>query len=186
MAKVFDEFVLQAGSREAVIQKLTELYGWDEETFKRKILKLVVLEEELSKKLVNDPNFNADKLRLAEEIKKELQGGADFALLAKGKSEDPGSAARGGDLGFFGHGMMVPEFEDAAFALKPGEISDVIKSPYGFHIIKVEDVKSEKKVVKEVRARHILIRFKSLDEFINEKLAAAKVYRLLKVPSAVN
>ncbi len=77
----------------------------------------------------------------AMEIKKELDNGADFAELAKKYSEDPGTKDRGGDLGYFGKGRMVPPFENAAFALKKGEVSDLVKTPFGYHLIKVEDRK---------------------------------------------
>lgn len=72
----------------------------------------------------------------ADTILAELKQGGDFAAIAKEKSIDPGSKDKGGDLGFFGKGAMVPEFEEAAFALKVNEISAVVQSEHGFHIIK--------------------------------------------------
>ena len=75
----------------------------------------------------------------AEAIRKEVAGGADFATVAKRESDDTGSGAQGGDLGSFGHGQMVPEFEKAAFEAKPGEITPVIRTQYGYHIIQVQE-----------------------------------------------
>ncbi|MFD0670516.1 peptidylprolyl isomerase [Cohnella sp. GCM10027633] len=78
----------------------------------------------------------------ADAILADLKAGQDFATIAKAKSVDTGSAVNGGELGdFFGPGAMVPEFEEAAFKLNKGEISEVVPSEYGFHIIKVTDVK---------------------------------------------
>lgn len=80
----------------------------------------------------------------ANEIKDKLAKGEDFAKLAKENSTDPGSKGKGGDLGFFGRGQMVKEFEEAAFALKVGEISAPVKTEYGYHIIKVTEIKDAK------------------------------------------
>jgi parvulin-like peptidyl-prolyl isomerase len=78
---------------------------------------------------------------------------ADFAKLAKDNSQDPGSAAKGGDLDWFGRGAMVKAFEDAAFALKDGQVSDVVRSDFGFHVIRVTGVRPEHvKPFEEVKA----------------------------------
>lgn len=96
----------------------------------------------------------------AEDVLKRVKAGEDFAKLAKEFSTDPGSKDKGGDLGWFGRGQMVPEFDKAAFALQPGQVSEIVESQFGFHIIKVDEKKTETKDGKpeeQVHARHILI-----------------------------
>jgi peptidyl-prolyl cis-trans isomerase D len=88
----------------------------------------------------------------AEALLKQIKAGADFAALANNESEDEVSNTKGGDLDFFGRGRMVKEFEDVAFSLPVGQVSDVVKSSFGFHIIKVTDKKPEsRKSLDEVR-----------------------------------
>jgi peptidyl-prolyl cis-trans isomerase D len=85
----------------------------------------------------------AVKAKAEEVLKMAKAPNADFAALAKKYSEDESNASNGGDLDYFGRGRMVPEFENAAFAMKAGEISDLVKTAFGFHIIKVVDNKPE-------------------------------------------
>ncbi len=118
---------------------------------------------------------------LADKVLKQLQDGADFAQLAKTYSDDKSNAANGGELGSFGRGVMVKEFEDAAFALRPGQLSGIVQTPFGFHIIKVEEytepgVKSLVDVIDEVKAglavekSHQLAYEKAMDAYnINRK-----------------
>jgi peptidyl-prolyl cis-trans isomerase D len=82
------------------------------------------------------------KREQAEKLLAQAREGADFADLARKHSQDPGSAANGGDLGFFRRGMMVPSFEAAAFALPVGQLSEVVESPFGYHLILVEQVEA--------------------------------------------
>ena len=82
-----------------------------------------------------------EALAKAQDLEKQIAAGADFAKLATAESDDAGSAVKGGDLGFFRHGQMVPSFDEAAFKLTPGHVSEPVKSQFGYHIIKVEAVK---------------------------------------------
>jgi peptidyl-prolyl cis-trans isomerase C len=90
------------------------------------------------------PEFNASHILVeteeqAQEIRAELEGGADFAALAEEHSTDPGSAANGGNLGWFGPGRMVPPFEAAVTELEQGEVSEPVQTQFGWHLIRLED-----------------------------------------------
>jgi peptidyl-prolyl cis-trans isomerase D len=88
--------------------------------------------------IANKPKDEVPKIKAqAEALNKQIKGGGDFADLATKNSQDPGSAQKGGDLGWVSRGQMVKNFEDAVFTLKPNEISDVVTTEYGFHIIQV-------------------------------------------------
>lgn len=136
-----------------------------------------------------DQKATADEKKSAREkadkLLKELKGGADFAALAKANSTCP-SSQQGGDLGFFGKGQMVPQFEQAAYALKPGEISDVVETQFGYHIIKLTEKKAADKVdFKEAQPRieEYLKNQKisaAVNDFLTEAKKSAKIEILLK------
>jgi len=112
-------------------------------------------------------------LELGEIIKRIADGESTFEEEAKIESDDEGSAKNGGELGWFKRGEMVPEFEQVAFTLKPGAISEPVKTNFGYHVIMVEDRKMQKDSVVEVKARHILRKIQptaetldSLEEYV--------------------
>jgi len=107
-------------------------------------VQLEQVQVELAALASNPAATEAQRLR-AIEILGRIRAGEDFAALAKEFSEDPGSAANGGDLGFFARGQMVKGFEDAAFALEPGTLSEPVRTEYGYHIIQVEEHRAAQK-----------------------------------------
>jgi foldase protein PrsA len=118
--------------------------------------------------------------KTAQEVKKKLDGGAKFEDLAKEYSKDPGSAAQGGDLGFFGPGKMVPEFEEAAYALEVNKISEPVKSQHGYHIIKVTEKKEKESYEKMKDELEYELKLAQLDatkiqEVMKRELKAADV-----------
>ena len=134
--------------------------------------------------LLMTQNKSADDAKKLEvkigDLLKQIRAGADFAELAKKNSEDPGSAPKGGDLGWISKGQMVPNFEATAFSLKKGEISNVIKTEYGFHIVQVtdredarvkpfEEVKAE--LATETKKKQVFERMQSASEQARAALA---------------
>jgi peptidyl-prolyl cis-trans isomerase C len=117
----------------------------------------------------------------AKAILEQLKGGADFATLAKEKSKDPG-AAEGGDLGYFSKEQMVPEFAEVAFKMYPGQLSNPVKTQFGWHIIKLEDKRTKQppefEKVKD-QIEQFLAR-KAQTEFITKLRQTAKIERLDK------
>jgi peptidyl-prolyl cis-trans isomerase C len=117
----------------------------------------------------------------AKAILEQLKGGADFATLAKEKSKDPG-AAEGGDLGYFTKDQMVPEFAEVAFKMYPGQLSNPVKTQFGWHIIKVEDKRTKQppefEKVKD-QIENFLAR-KAQTDFIAKLRQTAKIERLDK------
>jgi peptidyl-prolyl cis-trans isomerase C len=131
--EVLDKVTVNARDVQSFYDKNKDKYVEEEQVHARHIL--VRVPQEVS------PADDAKLKGKADEALKRAKKGEDFAALAKELSDD-GSKANGGDLGFFPRGRMVPAFEEAAFALQPGQISDVVRTQFGYHIIKVEEHKT--------------------------------------------
>lgn len=160
------------GGDENLKKVLVKYYNWTVDDFKVQ-LQAKMLRQKVAEKITGDDSLNKEAKNKAEQILKEVKENGDFEALAKKHSQDP-SAANGGDLGWFGKGKMVKEFEDVAFSLKKDEISGVVKTVYGYQIIKITETKEG-----EVKGSHILIKGKSFQDWLNEQKKEAKIINYL-------
>lgn len=116
----------------------------------------------------------------AKDIKKQLDDGEDFGELAKEKSTDEGSAEQGGEIGFFSVGSMVPEFEDAAYEMEKGDISDPVQSDFGFHIIEVLDIKESDEDIGSFEDNKDEIRQTIAERKVDQEEAMEKINKLIE------
>lgn len=175
LEKSFKDLLESNGGEEKIKENLDKYYnGMSIAEFKEQY-RIKMLRAKLAEKVNSDESISADAKKKAQEILARVKNGDDFADLAKKHSQDT-TAANGGDLGFFGKGKMVPEFEKVAFALEKGQVSEVVKTVYGYHIIKVDDKKGD-----EIKASHILFKAKDFNEWLKEKVADYKARRYVKI-----
>ncbi|MDI3503075.1 MAG: peptidyl-prolyl cis-trans isomerase [Candidatus Cloacimonadota bacterium] len=127
----------------------------------------------------------AEMKRSAIQVRDRILAGEDFAELARAYSDDPGSAQNGGSLGEFGRGRMVPEFEQAAFSLQPGEISEPVKTDFGWHIIRVDRIVSSNPAEPKIEASHILFKVEAsqttLAELEDKVLEAQEMLKKMSI-----
>ncbi len=175
---------------EAEIEKeIQQRYGWTYAQYEEKVIKNFVLQQKIGDKIQGDQKAREEIRNKALSILNDIKAGKDFSEEAKKYGED-GTKSNGGDLGWFGKGDMVPEFENAVYALKVGEITqDLVETEYGYHIIKLDERKTEKtkdakgKTVEaeKVHARHILFRFPTPETFLDQMAKSASFHLYAKV-----
>lgn len=163
--------ILQGGSAEEATAAIRRLYEWTPAEFKDNVLRIVVAREKIREKLSFDETLNRTARLQAERVYALVKAGdKPFDELAKAYSQDA-YAANGGDLGFVVRGEQLKEIDDAAFALEVGQVSDIIHTKYGFHILKVEEKKTANGQ-DQIRLRQIFTAAPSVDERINAAIDA--------------
>jgi foldase protein PrsA len=161
--QAFQQALKQAGMSENMIQKLIK----DEMLVQKMVTKVRedAKVEPADLKEVRASHILVSKESEAKNILARLNKGEDFAMLAKQYSQDPGSAVKGGDLGYFTTGQMVEPFEKTAFSLKVGETSGIVKTSFGYHIIRVADFRLRKFPGKEADVQNAALREKQEKTF---------------------
>jgi foldase protein PrsA len=175
--EIDDEFAKMAASAngEDPAKTIKDTYDWTTEQFKQKAMRPYLLAQKLATAMSNDSAAVATVEQRAQSFLDKIKAGEDFGKIARENSDDKASAVKDGDLGFFTKEVMVKEFADAAFSLKPGEVSNLVRTQFGFHIIKVTDVKKDKQgVVTEVQASHVLFALPDAQTELKKKFDSAK------------
>lgn len=170
-----NEMIAQFETAEEATKELMDRYGWTLATYEKKVIKPYILQQKLSERLQTDLDLRNDVKERAEKVLAEIKAGGDFEALAMKYGEDS-TASLGGDLDWFAKGDMVPQFEVAAFDLDINEISqELVESPFGYHIIRVDGKRvNEETKAEEVRARHIIFLFPSLEQSLDKAIQNAK------------
>jgi foldase protein PrsA len=176
----YDTYINEAGSKENLEKIVFEMYEWNLSKFEEMILKPFILQDKLNNYFIWSKDFNQDREQKINNILTQLKNNSsqeNFIELAKNSSEDASTINNGGDLGWFEKGKMVEEFENAAFNLKVGEISEVVRTIYGFHVIMIDEINEEEG---KIKARHILIKARHLGDAITEEKNQTKIIKFLK------
>lgn len=189
IADLKSQMLQQFKDEDAANAELEKRYGWDMNDYETKVMRPFILQNKLQEKLQNDPQIKQDLQNKAMQVLQQIKNGADFAEMAKQYGSDS-TATQGGDLGWFGRGEMVPQFEEAAFSLKKDELDqNLVETSYGYHIIKVTDKKTEKvkddkgKMVdkEQVRASHILFPFADLAQYLDTLAKQTNIHLYMSV-----
>lgn len=183
--KVYDTTILEQASLDTVggkaraearaAETLERLYGLRPSQFKTRVLHPFLIRQKLEIAVQDDEELNADKRRKAEAARQQLLEGKDFKDVALAFSEDPSAAATGGDRGFIGRGLLAPEVETAAFALEDGETSEVVKSVFGYHVLRVTGRQRQGGETVKVKLQEILVRPIQLDDWLEAQKKTASI-----------
>jgi peptidyl-prolyl cis-trans isomerase C len=171
LREVYFEKVIKSSVSDADARKV-----YDEQ------VKLIKPEEEVSAR-----HILVESEDKAKELKEKIKSGGDFVALAKEHSKDPGSKDDGGNLGYFGHGQMVPQFEEVVFKLAKGDVSDPVKTQFGWHLIKIEDKRMKQppafdivkdrivqsQLLQKAQQSAVALRAKSKIEFVDAEIKAS-------------
>jgi len=156
-------------------ETLEQLYGLRPSQFKTRVLHPFLIRQRLEAAIRDDEALNVEKRKKAEMALAELKEGKDFKGVALAYSEDPAVTSTNGDRGMIGRGLLAPEVEAAAFALKDGETSGVVKSQFGYHVLRVTERQEKDGETLKVHLHEILIHPIQLDDYLEAQKKTASI-----------
>ncbi|HJV33172.1 MAG TPA: peptidylprolyl isomerase, partial [Patescibacteria group bacterium] len=185
LKKAYDTTILEQASLETTggkaraearaAETLEQLYGLRPSQFKTRVLHPFLVRQKLEAAIRDDEALNVEKRKKAEKALDELKSGKPFKDVALAYSEDPAVTANGGERGMIGRGLLAPEVEAAAFALKDGETSGIVKSQFGYHVLRVTEHQEQNGATTKVRLQEILVRPIQLDDYLEVQKKTASI-----------
>ncbi|MFB6226428.1 MAG: peptidylprolyl isomerase [Candidatus Paceibacteria bacterium] len=184
-----DEIKKKFPSEDKLKQVVQNRYGWTMDKYVENVIRPTVLKRKVKQDYLSENSTNTSTKNKAEEVLQKAKNGQDFKELASQYGSKK-TKQKQGELGWFGRGVMVPKFEQAAFGLEPGEVApNLVKTKFGYHIIKVEDKRTtttQKGEKEQVKARHILFENQNQSQFrqyMNQKMQQADIQIHIPVPN---
>jgi len=173
----------QTGLGEEELETLvSNMYGWTVPRFVEVVLVPQLREQKLQSEIVKNTEINKEAFDSIKSVEQRLNDGEDFGQLAEELSQDTQSAPLGGDLGWAPRGLYVPEFETAAFALEPGQRTEIITTPFGYHIAEmIEKGTDEDTGAEQFHIRHILIASKDFYQWLDEQKTDASIWKVVNI-----
>lgn len=168
----------QFGNRQNLMSELARLYGWSLEDFKQKVVKPELYTEKLAEVHASEADLSEQEKKIKTLHERAALGKEDFADTASSSSEGE-SSKNGGDLGWSAREQLIPEIAEVAYNLEVGKVSDVIASPLGFHIIKVEEKKTEGSE-ELIHLRQIFVKIPTFGDWLKEQIKDYKIVVLLE------
>jgi parvulin-like peptidyl-prolyl isomerase len=173
-----DTNIKQFGNRQNLMSELGRLYGWTLEDFEQKVVKPEIFAQKLAEAYVSEVDTSSQEQRISDLHKRVTANKEDFAKVAAESSEGQ-SSENNGDLGWSTKDQLIPEISEKAFSMNLGEVSDVIASPLGFHIIKLEEKKSDNGE-DLVHLRQIFVKTLTFSDWLKNEMKKFRVSILLK------
>lgn len=182
LQKQINNLSAEIGGFSILQSRIQSLYGWSIAKYQQEVVGPALLKSKLSIAIMLDDRINYAARAKIKALADELAKNPSLFELFSGQYSEDSTAVRGGDLGYFGMGEMVPEFEQAVAQLKPGQISGVVKTRFGYHLIRLDEKFTDQATgAIQYHAHHILIRGMNIDQYLTDLRVKSPIWQLVSL-----